>query len=370
MLHLERKSTFVLKAIKLFIYFFVFGKAYSSPADSLINKNIKVLPTAYYSPETRLGLGVFVYAYFNTNKASLINRKSNAQSYFSYTLNKQFSVENDYQIWLKNNKIYLTGGLDYTRFPEYYYGISNSSKEEDRVMISFDAIKFQSKNLVQFKKNLYGGIYFHYQHLYNLDTKIKTPMTSLCEPIPGGAGYAVSGIGPILIYDKRDNPLNPANGAYLETSFQYFNRSFGNSYKFTSFILDARKYHTFFKKLIWNGNAFFHLNKGEVPFRMLATIGGARFLRGFYRGRFRENNMIVLQQEFRMPVYKMLGLAIFGGVGSVAKEVKNFKINEFHYNYGVGIRIRINKKENTNLRLDYGITKDSKGIYVVFAEAF
>ena len=196
------------------------------------------------------------------------------------------------------------------------------------------------------------------------------PTASMCEIIPGGDGYTASGIGPILIYDKRDNPLNPANGSYLETSFQYFDKPIGSPYKFTSFIFDARKYNTLFKKLIWNSNVYFVMNKGEVPYRMLATIGGARFLRGYYRGRFRDNNMIIAQQEFRIPVYKWFGAAVFGGVGSVAKEKKDFKKNEIHYDYGVGLRIKINKKENANLRLDYGITKDSQGLYLVFSEAF
>ena len=329
-----------------------------------------VLPSAFYSPETRLGFGGFVYAYFNTSKSSLINKKSNAQSYFSYTINKQFSIENDYQLWLKSNKFYLTGGMDYSRFPEFFYGESNSSEEHNRIMISFDVIKLKSKNLVQLGDNFYGGFYYQYEKLYNLNMKLKAPMAALCEVIPGGAGYTASGIGPILIYDKRDNPLNPANGNYIETSFQHFDKPIGSPYKFTSFIFDARKYNTLFKKLVWNGNAYFVMNKGEVPYRMLATIGGARFLRGYYRGRFRDKNMIIMQQEFRMPVYKWLGVAVFSGVGSVAKEVKDFRKNEIHYDYGVGLRIKINKKENTNLRLDYGVTKYSKGIYLVFAEAF
>ncbi len=343
--------------------------SYSNPSDSTKFK-ICALPSMFYSPETRLGFGGFVYSYFNSSKSGLINKKSNAQSYLSYTINKQFSFENDYQIWLKNNKYYLTGALDYSRFPEFFYGTSNDTKESDRIMISFDVVKFQSKNLIQLEKGFYGGIYFQYQNLFNQNTKLKSSMAMMCELIPGGMGFNASGIGPIFIYDKRDNPLNPATGGYLETSLQYFDKPISSPYKFTSFIFDVRKYNTLFKKLIWNGSAYIFLNKGEVPYRMLATIGGARFLRGYYRGRFRDNNMIVLQQEFRMPIYKWFGLAIFGGVGSVAKNVKDFSKNEIHYDYGVGIRLRINKKENTNLRLDYGITKDSQGIYLIFAEAF
>jgi len=364
------KYFLILKYIKFLLLFFVFNNALSSPADSVKKSKIGALPSCFFTPETRFGFGVFMYSYFNTDKASIINKKSNAQTYLSYTINKQFSLENDFQIWLSNNKFILTGGLNVSRFPEFFYGISNDTKESDKIMISFDDVKLKSKNLVRLQKNLYFGCYYQFEKLYNLNNKLKQNMTNMCELIPGGAGYSASGTGPIFIYDKRDNPLNPAKGSYLETSLQHFNKAIGSQYKFTAFIFDVRKYNTLFKKLIWNGNAYFFFNKGEVPFRMLATIGGARFLRGYYRGRFRDNNMIVLQQEFRMPIYKWFGLAAFGGVGSVAKVLKDFQKNEIHYNYGFGLRIKINKKENTNLRLDYGITKDSQGIYLIFAEAF
>ena len=122
--------------------------------------------------------------------------------------------------------------------------------------------------------------------------------------------------------------------------------------------------------MIWNANIHGEFAVGQVPFRMLPELGGARFLRGYYRGRFRDNNSIVIQNEFRMPVYKRIGLAVFSGVGEVAHKLNDFKSNRIHYNYGIGARIKINKKENTNLRIDYGFTRDSRGLYIVYAEAF
>lgn len=330
-----------------------------------------VLPSAFYTPETRLGAGAFYYVYFNANKLKTPGKKSNAQSYASYTLNKQFAFENDYQIWLRADTWYLTGSLDYSRFPEFFYGIGNDTKEQDRVMVSFDVIRIKSKNLYSIGKQVYGGLYFQHEHLFNQNiTLLEAPMTPMCDVIPGGMGFVATGLGPVFIVDKRDNPLNPAKGSYLETSLQCFNKAIGSQYHFTAFVADARKYHTFYKKIIWNANAYVFFNKGDVPYRMLPAIGGARFLRGYYRGRFRDQNLFIAQQELRMPVYKWLGVAMFGGIGAVSEKATDLLKHKIHYDYGVGLRIRINKKENTNLRLDYGITKDSQGLYFVFAEAF
>ena len=50
--------------------------------------------------------------------------------------------------------------------------------------------------------------------------------------------------------------------------------------------------------------------------------------------------------------------------------IKNFKTNDFKYAGGFGLRYKINKKENINLRLDMGYTKEGHGLYIVLAEAF
>lgn len=362
------KCLVTLRGIGFLLIFTVCNSAFSNPADSLKKVKIGVLPSAFYTPETRLGFGALVYSHFKTNKGDSLLRKSNTQSYISYSINKQFAFENDYQIWLKGNLFYLTGAADFSSFPEFFYGIGNDTKETDRLMVSFDLIRIQAKNLLRIKKNIFGGILFHYQNLYNQDVKLMSNTSNM--EVHGNMGYIASGIGPVFIMDNRDNPLNPTQGSYLEASYVDFKNIIDNKSMFTSLTIDVRKYYTLFKQLVWNGNAYFSHNKGEVPYRMLPEIGGARFLRGYYRGRFRDNNMALLQQEFRMPVYKMFGVAVFGGIGSVAKSLDLFKTNKIHFNYGLGLRIRVNKKENTNIRIDYGFTKDSQGLYVVFAEAF
>lgn len=359
-----------MKGIFYLIVCFVSGASgvlVAAPGDSLKFK-IGVLPSAFYTPETRVGVGGLVYTYFKPGRPDSLLRKSNTQSYLSYTQNKQFSFENDYQIWLGKNTIFLLGSVDYSRFPEFFYGIGNATHESNKMRVSFDVIRIQAKNLLLIQRNIYAGITLNYQRLYNQDVNLMD--NAFCMEINGGMGYEAKGIGPVLIIDKRDNPLNPSKGGYLETSYMNFKSLTVNENAFSAFTLDARKYFTFLKKLIWNGNAYFAFNKGQVPYRMLPSIGGARFLRGYYNGRFRDNNMVVIQQEFRMRIYKALGLAGFCGIGEVAKNLSDLKTNQIHYNYGAGLRIRLNKKENTNLRIDYGRTRDSQGVYIVYAEAF
>ncbi len=341
-------------------------KGFSGPADSLKFK-IGVLPSAFYSPETRLGMGGVIYSHFRLKKNDSVTKRTSTQSYLSYTQNKQFSIENDYQIWAQKNALYFSGSFDYKIFPELFYGIGNDTKEQENIMMSYHAIRIQSKNFYRLMPFTYAGLVFNYRHIYNQDIALKsTPSMELY----GTMGFEAKGVGAALMIDDRDNQLNPGKGMFAEVVYMDYKNMIDNKNMFTSLTIDVRKYFTLWDKLIWNGNIYFASNRGEVPYLMLAELGGARFLRGYYRGRFRDNNMIVIQQEFRMPVYKIIGVAVFGGFGNVSKSLPELRTNQMHYSYGLGLRIKVNKKENTNVRIDYGITKDSQGIYVVFAEAF
>jgi hypothetical protein len=351
----------------VFIICLISIKGFSFPKDSLKPK-IGILPSAFYTPETRLAFGGLIYSHFKTKLKDTIIKKSNTQSYFSYSINKQFFFANDYQIWLKKNYVYLTGTIEYSRFPSFFYGIGNNTKESDKMMVYFDVFKTQTKSLIKISNKFYGGILFHYQKV--VDQTSDFMPDNLCAEMYGNMGFQTKGIGSIIMLDNRNNPLNPSKGYYIEASYTDYKNVFNNKNMFTNLTVDLRRYHTFLHKLIWNGNLYMAFNKGDVPHLLLAEIGGPRFLRGYYRGRFRDNNVIIAQQEFRMPIYKVLGLAVFGGIGEVASTINQFKKNQIHYSYGAGLRIKINKKENSNIRIDYGITKDSQGLYVVFAEAF
>ena len=68
--------------------------AASAQQDSSTHANrlrITPLPVVYYSPETRLGFVTLVAASFETIKVpDSITKSSYAQTYFLYTINKQY----------------------------------------------------------------------------------------------------------------------------------------------------------------------------------------------------------------------------------------------------------------------------------------
>ena len=330
--------------------------------------SLKLFPMAYYMPETGVGIGFVAFSIFKFNNLDSSCRSSNLQLYSSYTQNKQFALESEWRLFTNKEKYVHSGFLDFTKFPEFFFGIGNHTKTEYKELYTFDLVKFQSKNLYQIKNKIFIGIQYDLQRLFNIKLTKLSMMPSM--KIEGIGGYSTSGIGPIFIYDTRNNILNSSKGTYAEIMTSVNNRFTLSQYNYNTLMLDLRKYFTLKNRFTFAFNAYANFNSGKVPFRAMPLIGGSRYLRGYYRGRYRDNNLMLFQSEIRIGLFKNIGIAVFGGIAQVSSGIKNFKTNDFKYAGGFGLRYKINKKENINLRLDMGYTKEGHGLYIVLAEAF
>lgn len=338
-----------------------------SSKDSCAEKTNKLLPIAFFTPETRIGVGGLFYKVFGSEHCDSASQKSILQTYVTVTQNKQYALENDWRLFARHEKYMFSGRLDYTRFPEFFFGIGNNTSHAMKELYSFDLIKLSTKNQKKIDKNWYFGISNELQYLFSVEKKTNGMMED--TKVKGTNGYFINGLGLTLTFDARNNVLNSTKGSFLEISGNSFHSVLGSEFRFSRFTFDARKYYTF-GKISVGTQAYLQLNEGVVPFRAMPVLGGASNLRGFYRGRFRDNNMTLLQVEMRMPLFWRIGLAAFTGMGQVASSINEFKTHEFKYNVGTGLRYRVNQKDNVNIRFDVGFTNEGYGFYVVFAEAF
>ena len=62
-------------------------------------------------------------------------------------------------------------------------------------------------------------------------------------------------------------------------------------------------------------------------------------------------------------------MAIFGGVGEVAREIDDFRADGVHGSAGFGLRILLSAKEQVHLRADWGFGGDG-GFYLGIGEVF
>jgi hypothetical protein len=76
----------------------------------------------------------------------------------------------------------------------------------------------------------------------------------------------------------------------------------------------------------------------QVPFFLLPYVGSGSTLRGFTSHRFRDQNGLTLQAEWRIMANRFMETAIFYDTGKVAARRADLDLNGLEHDYGFGIR--------------------------------
>lgn len=325
-----------------------------------------ILPILFYSPETQVAIGATGLLLFKTNDT---NARTSYIDFFALTTQrKQRIIASLWSVFTPKEKFFIKGELYYSKFPDYFYGIGNQTSEEMREEIRYKTFFVYNWCLRQLRPHLFFGP--QYQLYKVFDTRFPLYSRFNESNLKSFNGSLTSGLGLAFVFDTRDHTTNAHTGWYIEASGYEYANFLGSQYNFTSVLLDIRKY------IPINSNATLalavanNINVGEAPFKQLAFLGGTRNMRGYYEGRYRDNNSIIFQAEFRQKVYKRWGVVVFATAGNVYSNIDDLIHSTIRYTLGTGIRFAVNRKENTNLRLDAGFGEHTHGIYGNFTEAF
>lgn len=332
--------------------------------------HLLVLPVIARSIETSWSFGTAISSTFHINKKDSAIRTSNLQSLVLYSLKKQLIAAVNGTIYFPGEKYILSTQLSYSFFPDKFWGLGKYTADSSVESYNFRQFYVYLHGQRLIAKHLFIGAIYEYQNLM----KVEYIAGGLFDKqnIPGRHGYQVSGLGASLTYDTRNDAFAPDKGVFLQGYFNHFTKILGSDFVYTNYVLDARGFIKTYKKQVLALQAYAFLNNGNVPIRSLASFGGANSMRGYYDGRYRDKDQVVLQAEYRVPVYKRLGAVVFGGMGNVSNNCDYLSTKAVKYSYGGGLRIALTKSEKLNLRLDYGLTPDgrSQGFYFQLGEAF
>jgi outer membrane protein assembly factor BamA len=180
-------------------------------------------------------------------------------------------------------------------------------------------------------------------------------------------------LGAFVEADYRDQPGNPRSGGRYAASWTSFNDRKLKSFDFSQYDVDVQQYFPFFNErrvIALRAKATLtDAGAGQsVPFFMQPTLGGSEDLRGFREYRFRDQNMVVLNAEYRWEAFSGLDLAVFGDAGQVAAKASDLKFGEFKTSYGAGLRF--NTAKSVFLRLDLGFSQEGRQLFLKFGHVF
>lgn len=137
------------------------------PQDSMgFQTKVVMAPIAYYEPNTNFGFGFGANLLFKPKGAGPETRTSNLPIGLSYTLNNQVFFTSGYTVFFPEEKWMLRGNIDYSDFPQSYYGVGNRTNEETRREISYQNFLVEPLLLRQVSPGMFLGGGFRYNVYY------------------------------------------------------------------------------------------------------------------------------------------------------------------------------------------------------------
>ncbi len=178
-----------------------------------------------------------------------------------------------------------------------------------------------------------------------------------------------AGVGLSFRYDTKDRSINASRGLYADVQAMIYPQvatNFGQSVWRTTVNLSG--YQPVWGGATVAGDLYAEFCSDGTPWAMLARMGDTQRMRGYYAGRFTDNNMVTSQIELRQRVWQMIGVAAWVGAGNVFSDLNKFDIEHTLPSYGVGVRFDLS--ESIRFRLDYGLGRDTSGFVISLNEAF
>jgi hypothetical protein len=296
--------------------------------------------------------------------------------YFSFTKQYVFPVQS--YIYTKDNHWNFIGDYRYMIYPQDTYGLGDHNADEKMSTLDYQQWRFYQfatrKIIGNYRLGL-GVLFDNYQNIS--EESYIDEETDYAKYMNGDFSNESSfGIAIQGLYDSRENNVNPEQGLYVEADYR-INTSGVEGKKWNSIYFDARKYHSFhkYKHRVLAYRAFYWSTFGGKPHYLdLPSIGwdrDGRTGRGFTRNRFRSNALIYFETEYRTDISKngFWGAVFFTNVSSVSK-LDTYQFKKWDPAIGTGLRIKWNKKNNSNLVLDYGISKNDWSLRLGLAENF
>ena len=283
-------------------------------------------------------------------------------------------------IWLPENTWTIQGDTRFLVYPQYTWGLG-SGDEDRKSFVNYKYIRFYQTALKRVKPYLYAGLGYNLDYHFNIksdEPDINLPEFTNYAYGTDGNSFS-SGISLNLLYDTRNNAINPLPGAYFNAVYRINPTFLGSNTDWRSLYLDARKYIYMnpARKNQQNTLAFWSyfwtVYNGKAPYLDLPSIGwdpNNRSGRGIEQNRYRGRSMLYLESEYRRDITNngLLGFVVFANANSVSGS--GSFLTSWHPAVGTGLRVKFNKASNTNIGIDYGVSKGYQSIFLNLGEAF
>jgi len=325
-------------------------------------------PFINYSPETKLAFGAGGILNFRAGRNKEQTRASTVWAFGTYTLARQFQVVVRPEIYFERNSFFLSGHLRYERTPQNFFGIGSAAPSTAEESYTPEIMTVQVGVKKKFLGHLFAGVQYDFEQMTMENVKPGGILSS--GSLTGSRGGLCSGFSISVDWDTRDGVLYPRKGVFFQIAADTYGAMSGSDFAFTGFKLDCREYFLVAPNQVLTLQVYIKSTGGDVPFHKLALLGGESLMRGYYKGRFRDKNLMAVQAEYRVMATKRIGVVGFAGLADVFPAFSEIAFKTIKFSAGTGLRYMVNTREGTTLRMDMAWGKASFGLYFTAQEAF
>lgn len=301
--------------------------------------------------------------------------------YFNFTGRYGLPIRSN--IWLNNNEWNILGDTRFLVYPINTWGLGGNQPESGNFLLNYKYFRLYQSALKRVTPYFFVGMGYYLDDYIDLDV---TPsdvnafkrFTNYKYGTAEDESSVSSGPTINLLYDTRNNSLNPTPGVYANIVYRYNTMPLGSDNNWQSLYIDLRKYisltHGGPKNMFAFWTYYWTSLTSGTPYLDLPSIGMdpyQRSGRGIEQSRYRGQRLFYFETEYRRDITAngLLGFVLFSNVNSVTQPNNN-RFTYWNPAGGGGLRIKFNKKSDTNICIDYGFSKDYSSVRLNLGEAF
>lgn len=325
------------------------------------------VPGPNYSSTTGFGLGLLGTATYSADRSDAGLARSNASVYGNFTTGGYFLIG------LRGNHIFphdryrLDYKLNLSTFTTEFWGIGykNADDDENKTDYRRNRINAMARFMLRLKNHAFVGPYLNYRVIQAKG--IDAARTGLWQGQDKTIKALTAGLS--FTYDTRDFMLNASHGVFLQLDQTFTPKCLtGGDYGFSTTELTFSTYGRLWKGAVLAGELHGMFNYGDTPWCFLAEVGTNDRMRGYYEGRYRDQNLIEGQIELRQHIKGRSGAVAWVGLANAFSDFDRVAWRHTLPNAGIGYRWEFKKK--INIRIDYGFTRNGGGFIFNINEAF
>lgn len=338
------------------------GEAVAQDSAAAPPSRFAVLPVIGSAPETGFQFGAMGLRIYRRGPTAA-TRPSQLQLSAVATTKSQRRAVLQLDEWAADNGRRLRLRVAYQDFPLPYFG---AGRDEATYTVTGPELAGSVQRRV-------GPGRFRGAGLRLADIRVsEVDLSDWASPPPVLRGHGAATLQVFGVRDSRDQVYAPQSGRFTQLTVSATrSRDHGDVHTWRSGVRvarDARAYRPLGSTGVLAARIAGDLLVGHAALDLSPMAGADTLLRGYVRGRHRNNFVGAAEAEYRSGHWRRLGYAVFASAGLSA--AVNRDDATFLPAGGAGLRYLLAPAERLAVRVDYGWGRNGGGLYIALGEAF